>query len=544
MKSRREFLSGNYHRDPFEVFRKIRSQFQKYIDFGDNKGAVTFCSIYAILTYFFILFDSIPYLKFEGMKGAGKFKVGTIFSFVGFNAVMAVSMTASSIFRTVQDERSTLIMDETENFKGDSEKFLEIMPILNSGFQRSGNAPRAEGQSGSRKTIRYSTYSPKIFCSINPVLETLRDRSYVITLVKRMDDSKANLSVREKDPAWAEIRSDLYLLLFEYYKEIQQIAESEKTENSLKLIGRDWDKAKPVITLANFISDYAGQDGKQIHDELIEFLTQQKEEEQEAAENSIEAAIIRVLEEKVNEGMAAAIPEKRTPEFPVTLQLLEFSLQVASYEGLDTSSPKFSERRAAYSRKIGRKLKAMGLKRNPRVSHGNFAVFDCTLADIAIAKVRYKIGPEDEPNHYPNHLGIEDYSENVSEVREVRVNPGQEEKIEANSTKIQQYIALKQFLGDGGIYEEGQDLEGDPNSSRIKKWIREWKIAPLKEKPILTKEGDPDFSKVQVLNDINVAGRLGDYRLKKGQIIYIEKEQLPMPLKRGAVKEIGEGDNP
>ena len=104
--------------------------------------------------------------------------------------------------------------------------------------------------------------------------------------------------------------------------------------------------------------------------------------------------------------------------------------------------------------------------------------------------------------------------------------------------------SLKQFLGDGGIYEEGQDLEGDPNSSRIKKWIREWKIAPLKEKPILTKEGDPDFSKVQVLNDINVAGRLGDYRLKKGQIIYIEKEQLPMPLKRGAVKEIGEGDNP
>ncbi len=74
-------------------------------------------------------------------------------------------------------------------------------------------------------------------------------------------------------------------------------------------------------------------------------------------------------------------------------------------EGLDTSSPKFSERRAAYSRKIGRKLKAMGLKRNPRVSHGNFAVFDCTFADIAIAKVRYKIGSEDEPNH-PNHPNL------------------------------------------------------------------------------------------------------------------------------------------
>ena len=401
MKSRKEFLSGKYHRDPYEVFQKIKDQFQKYIDFGENKGAVTFCSIYAILTYLFILFDSIPYLKFEGMKGSGKSKAGMIFSFIGFNAVMAVSMTASSIFRTVQDERSTLIMDETENFRGDSEKFLEIMPILNSGFQRTGNAPRVEGQSGSRKTVRYSTYSPKIFCSINPVLETLRDRSYVITLVKTMDESKANLSVRERDPIWAEIRSDLYLMLFEYYPEVQEIAESETTENSLKLIGRDWDKAKPVITLANFISKYAPREGDTIMEDLIEFLKQQKEEEQEVAQDSIEATIITVLEEKVNEGLESILPDKRSEGTLITIQLLEFSLQVASYEGLDTVSPKFNKQ--SYTKRIGRKLKAMGLKRNLGFNRKHQAIFSCSLLDIATAKERYKITSrvEDIQTHQP-----------------------------------------------------------------------------------------------------------------------------------------------
>ena len=559
MRSRKEFLSGKYHRDPYEVFQKIKGQFQKYIDFGENKGAVTFCSIYAILTYFFILFDSIPYLKFEGMKGAGKSKVGTIFSFIGFNAVMAVSMTASSIFRTVQDERSTLIMDETENFRGDSEKFLEIMPILNSGFQRTGNAPRVEGQSGNRKTVRYSTYSPKIFCSINQVLETLRDRSYVITLVKTMDDSKANLSVREKDPVWAEIRSDLYLMLFEYYKEVQETADSESTENSLKLIGRDWDKAKPIIALANFISEYAPKEGDTIREDLIDFLKQQKEEEQEVAQDSIEATIITVLETKIRDGLEALLPEKRTEDQAITLQLLEFSLQVASSEGLDITSPKFNK--PSYSRKIGRKLKAMGLKRNSRVSHGNFAVFDCSTSDLKVAKERYKIVDDldpnppnppnlpnppnhpnlPNPNHYPNPSQIEDYTEDVREVREVRQDPSEASIRDQNFMPGRSYIVLKQFSDGSAIYEKDQVFDWDPNSAQVKRWIREGKLRLHVETDTLSREGDPGFSRVEVLSDISVAGKLGDYKLRKGQIIYIEKEQLPMLLKRGAVREIPEG---
>ena len=392
MKSRKELLSGNFHRDPYEVYKKIQEQFQRYIDFGDNRGAAVFCTIYVILTYFFVMFDSIPYLKFEGMKGSGKSKAGTIFYFIGFNAVMAVSMTPASIFRIVQEERSTLIMDETENFKGSSEKFQEIMPILNSGWQRTGNAPRVEGNSGNRKTISYSTFSPKIFCSINPILETLRDRAYVITLIRTLDEKKANLSVREKDPVWSEIRSDLYIMLFEYYQEVQELAESEGIENALKLIGRDWDKAKPIITLAQFISKYAGEDGKRIHSDLMEFLTQQRKEEEEVAEDSVEATIIHVLEERIKEGLEALIPEKRTENTAVTIQLMDLSLQVASYEGLDTASGRFNKK--SYTKKIAGKLKSMGLRRNVRVNRANLSIFDCTLSDIRIAKQRYKIGSD------------------------------------------------------------------------------------------------------------------------------------------------------
>ena len=51
------------------------------------------------------------------------------------------------------------------------------------------------------------------------------------------------MSVREKDPVWSEIRSDLYIMLFEYYQEVQALSESDSIVNALKLIGRDWAKA-------------------------------------------------------------------------------------------------------------------------------------------------------------------------------------------------------------------------------------------------------------------------------------------------------------
>ncbi len=76
-RSIKEFLSGDCHRDPFQVYELIKGQFEKYIDFGENGGAAAFCSLYAILTYFFVLFDRIPYLKFEGIRGSGKSKAGT-----------------------------------------------------------------------------------------------------------------------------------------------------------------------------------------------------------------------------------------------------------------------------------------------------------------------------------------------------------------------------------------------------------------------------------------------------------------------------------
>ncbi len=314
-------------------------------------------------------------------------------------------------------------MDEAEGMKKGSEKFEEMLPLLNSGWERTGYAVRVEGKSGKRKRVTYSTFSPKIICAINPVFETLRDRTYLITLIKTMDETRGNLGVREKDPVWKEIRDSLYLMLFEYYQEVLDLSESDIIENDLKLIGRDWDKAKPIVTLAQFISKYAGDEGEQIRKEIIEFLTQQRQEEEESASDSIEATIVQVLEEKINEGLERLLPERRTDQSLVTIQLNDFAMQVANLEGLDTSASRFNKK--SYNRKIAGKLKNMGLRRNARVTHGNFAIFDRSLSDIQLARQRYKIVSEAETNHtiltnYTNQTNLANHYTNYQKDAENR----------------------------------------------------------------------------------------------------------------------------
>ena len=431
MASRKDFFSNHYHVDPFDVYSRVTREFERYIDFGENKGAVAFCSIYTMLTYFFVLFDTVPYLKFEGIRGSGKSKAGTIFSFLSFNSLMAADLTPAAIFRTVEAERATLIMDEAEGMKNTDEKFMELLPILNSGWQKTGSTVRVEGNTGKRKPISYSTYSPKVICAINPIFETLRDRSYLITLIKTLDESKANLNVREKDPVWREIRDSLYLLLLSHYGEVLELAESNDIENDLKLIGRDWDKAKPIVTLAKFVSKYAGERGEDIRKAIIDFLKQQVQEEEEMAADSFEAVIITVLDQRIRMGLENYQPEKRTERTMVTVQLNDFALQVAELEGFDTTSQKFRSMKKSYARKIAAKLKNMGLRKNPRVGHGNFAVFDCALYDIQLARQRYKVTTDNDTNH-TNHTNLTNQTNLTNHTNHTKMTnqPGNPEKSE------------------------------------------------------------------------------------------------------------------
>ena len=94
---------------------------------------------------------------------------------VCFNGEFSSNQTATVIFRSVENSACTMFFDEVEYLrKADTPMHGDIMRILNSGYQASGNVKRA----GKGERIKeYSTYSPKMFAGINEITDTLDQRS-------------------------------------------------------------------------------------------------------------------------------------------------------------------------------------------------------------------------------------------------------------------------------------------------------------------------------------------------------------------------------
>ncbi|MEM3846885.1 MAG: hypothetical protein QXU98_14415 [Candidatus Parvarchaeota archaeon] len=197
-----KFLTSDIHVEPGAVFDSLREIWNEYVDFEGNVHADVINSLYTILTYCYRLFNAVPYLLLWGEKGTAKTKVGDIHEQLDFNAFKSVAMTGANLYRTIKDTLGTIIVDENEKMglKEKSENELDIEAIANSGYKVGGKVSRIERVGTRNKRALYPTYSPKIFCSIQNVTETIRDRSYIFVMLKTLDAEKANKGVSPTDP--------------------------------------------------------------------------------------------------------------------------------------------------------------------------------------------------------------------------------------------------------------------------------------------------------------------------------------------------------
>ncbi|MGC8516264.1 MAG: hypothetical protein ACP5OC_09075, partial [Thermoplasmata archaeon] len=399
-KSFLDFLEHDRKIDPYKVFKEIKEKYDFYMDYGDRQSSITtYKAAYVIMTYFHPLFNYLGYDKLEGDTSSGKSKSAQIDTQLCFNAISSVDASAAAIYRVIQERRSTLIVDEFEGYSVKDPDKLQILTILNAGFQKGLNIPRMEMKGSKASLLESSPFGPKTIAAIDPVYETLRNRSHIIRSVRTLDKEKSNREIDANDPEWQSVRDDLYLLLVNYYREMKEL--SNKKYDNWGLESRDLNKAKPILTVIEFIRNYAGQDSEKITDDIKKFFEGQKEENKEASTESFEATIINRLEIFIENVISSRYQLKRNNDDEdqfkremakfanenVEISIPVISEAIAMDSGIDTDGRGFNK--ISYSKKISHKLKTMNLKKNPRIAHNNITIFDCSLSDIRNAKIRY-----------------------------------------------------------------------------------------------------------------------------------------------------------
>jgi putative DNA primase/helicase len=146
--------------------------------------AVDSIALWVVHTYAVDCFGISPRLAIiSPEKGCGKTTLLDVLSRLVRRPLPTANATAAAIFRVVEMQRPTLLIDEADTFLSENE---ELRGILNSGHRQGGSVVRTVGEDFEPRS--FSTYSACAIALIGKLPGTLADRSVPIELRRRRAD--------------------------------------------------------------------------------------------------------------------------------------------------------------------------------------------------------------------------------------------------------------------------------------------------------------------------------------------------------------------
>ena len=141
--------------------------------------------------------DTSPFMVLVSpTKRCGKTSVLIVLLYLTPRSELASNISASALFRYVEDVRPTLLIDEADSFIRDNE---EMRGILNSGHTKvAAYTIRNVEVNGEHKPRRFSTWAPKAIATIRSLADTLEDRAIVVQLQRKPKTAKVE-RLRKRD---------------------------------------------------------------------------------------------------------------------------------------------------------------------------------------------------------------------------------------------------------------------------------------------------------------------------------------------------------
>lgn len=253
-----KYIDGNIPKEelnPRKLVDILTGYFRRFY-YSTDECIYKILSLYTLLTYYYELFDSIPYLYINGQKGSGKSVIGSALHLFCFNAKMATDISDASLFRMTSLEGGTLILDEMEQLtsrKKGSESTMGV--VLKGGYKRASNVYRVDVETTS-KTNRYDSYGPKVIINIMGLDDIIKDRCiqinafrYKITKETRREDPKSYLN---KLGPVRDLTSKLCLSALEHFKEVNDIRNKCFFETN-DYRARLSEILTPILVMAKFV---------------------------------------------------------------------------------------------------------------------------------------------------------------------------------------------------------------------------------------------------------------------------------------------------
>jgi putative DNA primase/helicase len=165
-----------------ELLDALSARIRGHVVMSDDEALTA--ALWVVHTYLLDYFGISPRLAITSPeKGCGKTTALDVLARLVWRPLPTANASASAIFRAVEMQRPTLLIDEADSFLPENE---ELRGILNSGHRLGGSVIRTVGEDFEPRS--FSTYSACAIALIGKLPATLTDRSVPIELRRRRPD--------------------------------------------------------------------------------------------------------------------------------------------------------------------------------------------------------------------------------------------------------------------------------------------------------------------------------------------------------------------
>ena len=231
-----------------QLLDDLKKFFEAHLDVPDERLFDIYAT-FTLATYRLEDWSVVPYLMFLGPLASGKTRALECLHRLCYRAIMAGSISAAALFRSVEAWHPTLLLDETEIYT--REQFMEVRALLNAGYRKGQYAIRIIGsEQGTPKIGLFDVFGFKALAGTKALVGTLQSRCIVTNMSKAT--KPVNIFIDEE---WAEkLRNQLIMYRFknlgksspefelgnfnnarvlELFISLLQVAPSEKVRNRI-----------------------------------------------------------------------------------------------------------------------------------------------------------------------------------------------------------------------------------------------------------------------------------------------------------------------
>ena len=251
----KRWLSG-YEPSADDIIKNLTEALNYYLEFPTEEatGDLATLSLWVILTYVYPAWPAVPYLSIGGPLGSGKSRVFDVLSKLVYRPLMTSNMTAPCLFRTLDAQGGTLLLDEAERLRERSSEAGEIRSILLAGYKAGGKAHRMEKRGDSFQSVAFNVYGPKAIAGISELPPALASRCICLTMFKASASSpKPARRIDENPDRWKTLTDDLHSFALVAGRHIVSLAQKPVLCSGLS--GREMEVWQPILALAKLVQE-------------------------------------------------------------------------------------------------------------------------------------------------------------------------------------------------------------------------------------------------------------------------------------------------